>query len=279
MDEKRRIIRTFLKNRAAVAGGIMSIVIVGVAIFAPWIAPYDPLDQDVYHRFKPPGKGHLLGTDFYGRDILSRVIWGSRISLIVGTTSVALAMLLGTALGVLAGYLGGALESLVMRLADIMMSFPDEVFGIMMLVALGSGLTKVIIVIALLFTPRFARLAYAPTRALKERDFVNAAVAVGAPKRRIIWKHIVPNVVGDALVMASLWVGTAIRLEANLSFLGLGVAPPTPTWGNMVREGVDYLMSAPWVATFSGLAILITILGFNMLGDGIRDMVDPKLRI
>jgi len=279
MSEKTRIIRTFLKNKAAVVGAAISIVIIIVAIFAPWIAPYDPLTQDVYYRLKPPDTGHLLGTDFYGRDILSRIIWGSRISLIVGTISVALAMVLGTALGILAGYLGGALESLVMRLADIMMSFPDEVFGIMMLVALGSGLTKVIIVIALLFTPRFARVAYAPTLALKERDFVSAAVAVGASKKRIIWQHIMPNVLGDVLVMGSLWIGTAIRLEANLSFLGLGVAPPTPTWGNMVREGVDYLMSAPWVATFSGLAILITILGFNMLGDGIRDMVDPKLRL
>jgi peptide/nickel transport system permease protein len=279
MNERKKLLRTFLKNKAAIIGALISLVVITVAIFAPWIAPYDPLEQNVYHRFTAPEGAHLLGTDFYGRDLLSRVIWGARVSLAVGTTSVLLGMVIGTLSGLAAAYNGGKTRIVIMRVVDIMMSFPDEVFGIMMLMALGSGLIKLIIVIALLFAPRFTRLAYAPALALKEKDFVIAAEAVGASKLRIITHHFLPNIFGEILVMGTLWVGTAIRLEANLSFLGLGVPPPTPTWGNTVRKGVEYLTTAPWVSTFAGLAILITILGFNTMGDGLRDVADPKLRI
>jgi peptide/nickel transport system permease protein len=177
----------------------------------------------------------------------------------------------------IAGYVRGRIETIIMRATDVMMSFPDEVFGIMIMVAIGTGLTNLIVAIGLLMTPRFVRLAHGPTLALTGRDFVTAAEALGVRRRGILARHLLPNVMGELLVMASLWMGTAIRLEANLSFLGLGVSPPTPTWGNMIRAGLDYLSSAWWVAVFPGIAILLTVLAFNLLGDGIRDVADPHL--
>lgn len=278
MTERRRIFRTFLKNRIAVIGSVIAFIMILIAILAPWISPYDPLKQDVYHRLTSPERIHPLGTDLYGRDILSRVIWGARVSLLVGTSSVLLGMILGMVMGMIAAYKGGKVEGLIMRAVDVMMSFPDEVLGIMVLVVLGSGLLKLILAIAILMVPRFARLAYGPTLALKEKDYVDAARAIGVSDFRIIRRHILPNIFSEVLVMCTLWMATAIRLEANLSFLGLGVPPPTPTWGNMVRTGVEHLINAPWLSVFPGVAILIIVLAFNMMGDGLRDVADPKLR-
>ena len=259
-------------------GAGLALAMVFVAIFAPWLAPYDPLDQNVFFRFTKPEASHPLGTDFYGRDVLSRVLWGARVSLLVGISSVLLGMAFGMVFGMIAAYKGGKVEMAIMRAVDVMMSFPDEVFGIMIMVVLGSGLEKLILAIALLFAPRFVRLAYAPTLALKERDYIAAARAIGASDLRLLGKHILPNIFGELLVMGTLWIGTAIRLEANLSFLGLGVPPPTPTWGNMIRTGMDHLTDAWWVSVFPGLAILLTVFAFNLLGDGLRDVIDPKLR-
>lgn len=278
ISQRRRIFRTFLRNKTAVIGSIIAFVMVLMAVSAPWISPYDPLKQDVYYRLTPPEKLHPLGTDLYGRDILSRILWGARVSLLVGTSSVLLGMSLGTIMGMVAAYKGGRVESLIMRGVDVMMSFPDEVLGIMVMVVLGSGLLKLIIAIAILMVPRFARLAHGPTLALKEKDYIDAARALGASDFRIVRRHILPNIFGEVLVMSTLWTATAIRLEANLSFLGLGVPPPTPTWGNMVRTGVEHLINAPWLSVFPGLAILVTVLAFNMMGDGLRDIADPKLR-
>jgi len=275
---RQRILRTFLKNRTAVVGAGIAVVVIVIAVLAPLIAPYDPIRQSVRSRFQPPGRSHLLGTDFYGRDVLSRVLFGARISLLVGVSSVALGIIVGTVMGLMAGYRRGKAEVIIMRIVDVMMSFPDEVLGIMVMVALGSGLLKLILAIAILMAPRFARLAYGPTLALRERDYVDAARAVGCGDLRILIRHILPNVLGEVLVMSTLWTATAIRLEANLSFLGLGVSPPTPTWGNMIRTGLNHLTDAWWVSVFPGLAILITVLAFNMLGDGLRDITDPKLR-
>lgn len=272
-----KILRTFLSNRTSLIGACISVAILFVVILSPWISPYDPIKQNVYYRLTPPERSHLLGTDEYGRDVLSRVLTGVRISFLIGMISVTLGMVIGTGMGMLAGYAGGKVETAIMRILDILMSFPDEVFGVMVMIVLGSGIQNVIIVITVLMIPRFARLGHAPTLALKEIDYISAARSVGASDFRIIMRHILPNIFGEVLVMGTLWLGTAIRLEASLSFLGVGVPPPTPTLGSMVRAGVDFLAIAPWVSVFAGLAILISVFAFNLLGDGLRDISDPKL--
>lgn len=276
--QQRRIAQVFVRNRTAVIGAVVFFMMVLVAILAPQISPYDPLDQNVTLPLSRPGKMHLLGTDDFGRDILSRIIWGARISLIVGISSVLLGMLLGTAIGMIAGYFGGKIEVTIMRTVDVLMCFPDLILGLGIMAVLGSSLLNLIISIGIVLIPRFARLAYAPTLVVKNRDYIDAARSIGANTFRIIARHILPNIWGEILVAGTLWVGEAIRLEANLSFIGLGVPPPTPTWGNMVRQGMPYLARAPWFPIFPGLFILIAILSLNMIGDGIRDITDPKLR-
>ena len=274
---RRKILRTFFRNRTSIIGACISVAMLLIAILAPWISPYDPLKQNVYYRLTPPERSHLLGTDEYGRDVLSRVFTGARISFLVGVISIALGMLIGTGMGMIGGYAGGRVETGLMRLLDIIMSFPDEVFGVMVMIVLGPGMENVIIAITILMIPRFARMGHAPTLAIKEVDYIASAKSIGASDFRIIMRHILPNIFGEVLVMGTLWLGTAIRLEASLSFLGVGVPPPTPTLGNIVRVGVDFLAVAPWVSVFAGLAILISIFGFNLLGDGLRDITDPKL--
>ena len=277
MSETARLWRTFRKNRTAFAGAVIAIVVILVAIFAPLIAPYDPLDQDVYHRLLSPQRGHLLGTDNFGRDSLSRIIYGARVSLIVGISSVLIGMVVGTSLGIIAAIKGGKAENLIMRAVDVLMSFPNLIMGLMVMAILGSGMGKLIIAIGIIMAPRFARITHAPTLAIKEQDYITAARALGFSDLRVIFRHALPNVLGEVLVMGTLWTATAIRIEANLSFIGLGVPPPTPTWGGIIREGMDYLSNASWISLFSGVAILITVLSFNMLGDGIRDIIDPHI--
>jgi peptide/nickel transport system permease protein len=269
---------TFLRNRTAVAGGIMGLSILLVALLAPWIAPMDPLEQDPLDRLSWGVPGHALGTDDFGRDVLSRIIWGSRVSLLIGSASVLLGLILGTTMGMVAGYYGGRMESVIMRVTDVMMSFPDLILAIGVTAALGASLHNLILTIGIVMTPRFARLAHGTILTLRQSEYIVAARAVGAGGPRILIKHILPNIFSELLVAGTLWVGEAIRLEANLAFIGLGVQPPTPTWGNMTREGIDVLINAPWLSISAGLAILVTILAFNMLGDGIRDITDPKLR-
>jgi peptide/nickel transport system permease protein len=268
----------FLRNRTAIAGGVIAALIFLTAIFAPWIAPYDPLDQDPIFRLEPGNEEHWLGTDDFGRDVLSRLIWGSRISLVIGFASVLIGMIAGTALGMIAGYYRGRVETLIMRGIDVVMSFPDLILAVAITAALGATLVNLVITLGIVMTPGFARMAHSALLSMREREFVLAAQSIGARDRRIIFKHIFPNIFGELLVAATLWVGVAIRLEANLAFIGLGVQPPTPTWGNMIREGVDVLINAPGISVYSGLCILVTILAFNMLGDGVRDMIDPRLR-
>lgn len=268
----------FLKNRTALVGGVIAVLIVLMAVFAPVLAPYDPLAQDSYTRLKESSPAHWLGTDDFGRDVLSRIIWGSRISLIIGASSVAIGLVLGTLLGMIAGYYRGTTETAIMRAIDVLMCFPDLILAVAVTAVLGANLTNLILTIGMVMTPRFARLAHGALLTIKERDYVTAAQSIGARVPRILRKHILPNIFGELLVAGTLWVGEAIRLEANLAFIGLGVQPPTPTWGNMTREGVDVLINAPWISVYAGLSILITILSFNMLGDGVRDMIDPRLR-
>ncbi len=277
-SKRQKMWFTFSRNRTAMAGGVIALFILFVALLAPWISPHDPLEQDPFYRLAPRNEKHWLGTDDFGRDVFSRILWGSRISLLIGSASVLLGMLLGTAMGMVAGYSGGKTGSLIMRATDVMMCFPDLILAIAVTAALGASLLNLIITIGIVMVPRFARLAHGVILSLKENEYVVAARAVGARGPRIILRHIFPNIFGDLLVAGTLWVGEAIRLEANLAFIGLGVQPPTPTWGNMTREGIEVLMNAPWISVYSGLSILITILAFNMLGDGIRDITDPKLR-
>lgn len=278
MTQRQRMWSAFIRNRTALVGGALALVVILVGIFAPLISPFDPLEQDSYNRLMGSSSKHWLGTDDFGRDVLSRIIWGSRVSLLIGAISVALGMLAGTAMGMIAGYFRGKLESLIMRSVDILMCFPDLILAIAVTAALGSNLFNLIITIGIVMTPRFARLAHGSLLSLKESEYVLAAQAIGVRAPRIIVRHIFPNIFGELLVAGTLWIGVAIRLEANLAFIGLGVQPPTPTWGNMIREGVDVLINAPGISVYSGLSILITILSFNLLGDGIRDMIDPKLR-
>jgi peptide/nickel transport system permease protein len=269
---------TLLRNRSAIIS--MSIVglVVLAAIFAPVLAPYDPAVQDYEHRLDPPSADHWLGTDRAGRDTLSRLIHGARVSLIVGLSSVLLSMLLGVPLGILSGYYGGRLDDILMRVIDALMAFPALIMALMILAALGDGLTNVVIAIAVAFVPRFARLARAPTLAVKERQFVEAAQAQGMSDARILLVHVFPNVMAPIIILATLYLANAIRQEANLSFLGLGVQPPTATWGNMIRDGMLVLRDAPSQALVSGVAIIVIVLAFNILGDGIRDAFDPNLR-
>ena len=274
----RRMWTAFYRNKTALAGGFLAILIFLAAFLAPLISPFDPLAQDSYMRLIPGNSQHWLGTDDFGRDVLSRIIWGSRVSLLIGIASVFFGLVAGTAMGMIAGYYRGKIETLIMRAVDVLMCFPDLILAIAVTAVLGSNLVNLIITIAIVMTPRFARLSHGQLLKLTDSEYVVAAQSIGAKVPRILVRHIFPNIFGELLVAGTLWVGVSIRLEANLAFIGLGVQPPTPTWGNMIREGVDVLINAPGISIFSGLSILITILSFNMLGDGIRDMIDPRLR-
>ncbi len=276
--EGRSWLKRLLSKPLAVAGLIIVTALALIAIFSPYIVPYDPQAIDTYHILEPPSRAHLLGTDILGRDCLSRLIYGARISLLVGFVAVGLATLIGTVLGALAGYYGRWIDGLVMRLVDIMLCFPS-IFLIMAVIAfLEPSIWNIMIVIGLTSWMGVARLVRAEFLSLKTRDFVLAARVSGASDARIIFYHILPNAMAPVLVSATLGVGAAILIESSLSFLGIGVQPPTPSWGNMLTEGKDNLEIAWWLSVFPGLAILITVLGYNLLGEGLRDALDPRSR-
>lgn len=274
----RDLIRVFNRNKTSWAGLVLLLFMVSLAVLAPWISPHDPIDQNILSRLNPASAEHLLGTDQFGRDILSRILWGARISLTVGTISVLMGMAVGTVLGILAGYKGKYWDYLIMGVMDVFMAIPTLLMGLMVVAVLGPNLVNLTIAIALTVAPRFARIARAPTISIKNRDFVEAGRAMGFSDLRIMAGHIFPNILGELIVMGSLWIATAVRIEASLSFIGLGVKPPTPTWGGMIREGFQNILSEPWISIYPGIFILITVLAFNMLGDGLRDAIDPKLR-
>jgi peptide/nickel transport system permease protein len=265
-------------NPTTLAGLLICLAILLGAVLAPWIAPYDPADQDIINRLQPPGGDYPLGTDQFGRDILSRLLWGARISLSVSLSAIFAAMLIGGAIGMVSGYVGGRFDLFVMQVMDVLLSFPSLILGLIVVALLGSDLVNLIIAIALTAIAPFARIARAPTLALKERAFVEAGRALGYSHTRILFRHILPNITSEVMVMATLWLATAVRVEASLSFIGLGVKPPTPTWGGMTRDGFENILDAPWLAVFPGFAILFLVLGLNMVGDGLRDATDPKLR-
>ncbi len=273
----QRSFRVFLRNRIAVAGMLLVVAFLLVAVFADVLAPHDVREQDVRGRYAGASATHWFGTDELGRDVLSRILVGSRISLFVGIGSVAVAMVIGLWLGVLAGYRGGKVDRAVTWTVDTLMAFPTLLMGLLIVSALGPGLRNTLIAITLTFIPRFARLARGQTVVLREFDFVLAERALGAAQTRIILRHILPNLVGEIVVMGSLWISTAIVIESSLSFLGLGVQPPAPSWGVMIKSGVDEMLMAPFLAVYPGLAISLAVLAFNLAGDGMRDLLDPKL--
>ncbi len=271
-------LRRYAKNRLALGGLWVVLSIVAVALFAPWIAPSDPAKADFGNLLRPSGAGHLFGTDDLGRDELSRVMFGARTSLLAGVISVGIAVGLGLPLGLFAGYFRGRLDDLLMRVTDATLSFPFLILALALTTVLGTGLVPAMIAIGIVFTPGFIRLARARTLAEREQNYVEAARAAGASDRRIVWLHILPNIVSAVLVQASLASATAITAEAALSFLGLGTQPPTPSWGSMLNVAQAYLSTAPWLATWPGLAIFLAVLSLNVVGDGLREALDPRLR-
>ena len=270
--------RAFRRNRLSVVGAVIMLLVALAALLAPVISPYDPLIQDVVNKLEPPSAEHWLGTDEFGRDVLSRLIHGAQISLLVGIISVAIGAIVGSFLGMMAGYFGGRIETFIMRVVDVLMAFPDLITGMIVLAVLGGGLGNMVIAIAITIVPQFARFAHAPTLGIQGAEFVQGAVVSGARDGWVLRRHIFPNIRGELIVLASLWTASAIRLEANLSFIGLGVSPPTPTWGQMIRDGLVDLSTNPQLALAPGLALLVTVLGFNLIGDGVRDSLDPRTR-
>jgi peptide/nickel transport system permease protein len=266
------------RNRLSWVGLGLLLFIAVVAVLAPWIAPHDPLLQNIAYRLDPPSAQFWLGTDSYGRDVLSRLIYGARVSLLVGFVAILIAMCIGASLGILAGYVGGMVDQLIMGLVDVLLSFPTLLLGLMVAAMLGASLENLIIAIAITEIAPFVRVARAPTIALKQRDFVEAGRALGYGPLRLMGVHILPNMISDVVVLGSLWMASAIRTEASLSFIGLGVPPPAATWGGMIREGFENILDAWWLTVFPSIAILLTVLALNLLGDALRDAIDPKLR-
>jgi len=278
-------LKRLARRRTALFGLAVVVIVLLGATFAPLLSPFDPLEQDINQRLKEPGwrnaegQAHPLGTDHLGRDILARVIFGSRIALVVGLSAVLISGVLGMMIGLVAGYFGGAVDDFFMRLADIQLAFPFILLAIAVIGVLGPSLRNIIIVIGVSSWVVYARVVRGEVLSIRERDFVQAAIALGSRDGRILVRHILPNAFTPWLVVATLDMARVIVIESALSFLGLGVQPPTPTWGGMLADGRVYLSTAWWLATFPGLAILITVLGINLLGDGLRDTLDPRLKV
>jgi len=265
-----------LKSPKAMTGFCLVGAMVFLAVFAPWVAPYDPLALDPVAIYQPPSAEYWLGTDFFGRDILSRMIWGARPSLTIGFSSVVIGCLIGTVIGVTAGYFRGWVDQVLMRPVDVLLSFPIVVLALALVAALGPSLINLIVTISLLFVPRFARVVRGETMALRELDYIDAARAAGQVPSVIIIRHVLPNALAQIIVTCTVFMANAILVEAGLSFLGVGVTPPEPSWGNMLAEGRNNLLGAPWLTTFPGAMLTLTLIGFNLLGDALRDILDPR---
>jgi peptide/nickel transport system permease protein len=269
--------RGLRRHGGAVVGAALLLLFALVAATGPWLMPQDPFAQEIPQRLRAPSRAHLLGTDHLGRDVLSRIIYGSRISLLIGLGAVFLGGVFGCTSGLLGGYLGGWTDRAVVPLVDVFLCFPTFLLALALIAILGSGLTNVVLAIALAIWPTVARVARGEAIRLRERDFVEAARACGADSLHIVRRHIFPNAQGPLLVILTMGVGTAILSEASLGFLGLGVQPPVPTWGRIIGDGVGYMRTAPWVITFGGMAIFLAILSLNLLSDGLRDLFDPTM--
>ena len=264
-----------LKNHAAMLGGIVVVVIIAAGIAAPLIAPYNPIKQDLRSSLQPPSSVHWFGTDVHGRDIFSRILYGAAISLRIGFMGAMIGCALGVVLGMISGFYGGWADSLIMRLVDILLAFPGLLLAIAIIAVIGPGLENVIIAVGIFSVPTFTRVTRGSVLSIREREFVMAARTVGATNARIMRLHLFPNVLAPILVLLTMRIATAILTAASLSFLGLGAQPPTPEWGAMLSDGREYMVVAPWVATFPGVVILLAVLGFNLFGDGMPRRAGP----
>lgn len=275
----KMMVSRFKKNKRAMVGFWMVVFCVAVALLAPWAAPYDPYEQNMQIMLEGPSLSHPLGTDEFGRDILSRIIHGTQISLMTGMVGVLIAVLLGVALGTISGYFGGLADTLIMRVMDIFMAFPSFLLALAIVSVLGPGMVNVMIAIGIFSVPTFARLSRSSVIAIKDKEYIEAVKAMGGSHFHIIIKHVIPNSIAPIIVLSTMRIATAIITAAGLSFLGMGAQPPTPEWGAMLSTGREYLRVAPHVSTMPGLAIMFLVLGFNMLGDGLRDALDPKMKL
>jgi len=279
----RRILRKLIENKGAVFGLIMVLGVIFCAVLAPLISPHDPILQDVEKRLIPPvgqegaDPNYLLGTDHLGRDIVSRLIYGARISIVVSVSAVALSAVLGTLIGLFSGFYGGKVDNIFMRLADVQLAFPFILLAIAIIAVLGPDLQNIIITMAITGWVIYARVVRAEVLSLREKEFITSVRALGGSNGRIIFRHLFPNVIPPIIVIVTLEMARMIIMEAALSFLGLGIQPPTPTWGGMLADGRVYLVTSWWLATFPGLVIMLVVLGINLLGNWLRDMLDPRL--
>jgi peptide/nickel transport system permease protein len=274
----RRAVRPLLRNGLVVAGLVIVVLMVLTALLAPLLAPRDPIGQDIANRLAPPSGQWPFGTDRFGRDIFSRVIYGSRISLWVSLASVSVAIFVGSILGLISGYLGGWVDNLISRVMDVFFSFPGLFLAIAIAAILGPSLNNAIWAIAVVYAPFFSRVVRGPVLAERGKEYVEAARVIGGSAPRIIGQHVLPNVLSPVIIQGSVVISQAILIEASLSYLGLGTQPPDPSWGTMLNEGRTFLELAPWMSIFPGLAIMLAVLGFNLVGDGLRDVLDPKSR-
>ncbi len=277
-SQSAEIWRRFRRNKSAVVGLIMLIILISLAIFSPIIATHDPLEQNLLNRLKAPTKEHILGTDELGRDVFSRIVYGSRISISVGLIAVGIAFLLGSSLGSIGGFFGGRIDNIIMRIMDIFMAIPQILLAIAIVSALGPGLQNMMVAIGISTMPRYCRVMRGAVLSVREQEFIEASRATGASDFYIITQHIIPNSMAPMIIQISMSVGTAILSCASLSFLGLGIVPPTPEWGSMLSTGRDFLRHSPHVCTFPGIAIMFAIYAMNLIGDGLRDALDPKLK-
>ncbi len=269
--------RLHRSSNLIVGTGVL-VLVLAAAVLAPLVTSYNPIEQAFAEQLKPPSSTHLFGTDEFGRDIFSRIVYGARIALVIGILADAIATALGTLLGVIAGYFGRWADSTVMRTVDVLLAFPYLLLAMVVVAILGPSLTNAMLAIGIVYTPQFARVVRSTVLSVKEHEFVEAARALGAGHVRVLIRYILPNVLSPIIVMSTLTLGFMIVETAGLSFLGLGASPPSPEWGSMLATGRSYMLTAPWIATFPGLAILVTVIGFNLVGDGMRDLLDPRLR-
>jgi peptide/nickel transport system permease protein len=270
--------RAFGRNRTALAGLVMFGAIALAALGAPLLAGVDPIDQDMMHRLKAPGAGHVMGTDQFGRDIFARLLYGARLTLAIALSANLGAMAVGTLVGLVAGYVGGRLDLALMQAMEALLALPSLILGLLLVAVLGPSAVNMSAAIALTLVPAYARVARAPTIAIKEREYIASGRALGYSDARLMFGHVLPNMIPEVLVVGSLWMASEERVEASLAFIGLGVRPPAATWGGMIRDGFENIFDGPGLVIFPGIAILLLVFALNLMGDGLRDAIDPKLQ-
>lgn len=272
------MVKQIISQKNGLIGVILSALVLLSAIFAPLVAPYDPYTINMAESLEPPSPAHLLGTDVFGRDMMSRLVYGARVSMEVSVLSRLLSIFIGTLLGLVAGYFGGRLDNIIMRLADVTLAYPGLLLLIAVMAAVGPSLTSLIVALGIVGWAAVARIARAQVLSIKEREFVLAVRSLGGRPGRIIFRHLLPNCLSQLIIVFSMGLGMGIMAESSMSFLGLGAQPPLPSWGSMISAGLDYLRVAPWLSLTPGLGITFSVLGFNLLGDAVRDALDPRLR-